>query len=144
MTTTSREIGPVGTAARVVTALALFFIAGGATFSSWSLDLDEVVIGLVAQRSHPGPIRLTGLLGVALNLAAIVALIANDVTGPEGAVIFYGATMLIAAFRGQAGCEATVVSNLVLGRDDQIGCPMFGPIDEVEAHFRGRQAIATR
>jgi hypothetical protein len=156
MTTTSREIGPVGTAARVVTALALFFIAGGATFSSWSLDLDEVVIGLVAlpalvvalglvaQRSHPGPIRLTGLLGVALNLAAIVALIANDVTGPEGAVIFYGATMLLAAFRGQAGCEATVVSNLVLGRDDQIGCPMFGPIDEVEAHFRSRQAIATR
>jgi hypothetical protein len=151
---TSREIGPVGTAARVLTALALIFIAGGATFSAWGIDLEEVLIGLVAlpavvvalglvaQRYGLGPIRLTGPLGTALNLAVIVALIANDVTGPEGAVIFYAVTMLIAAFRGQPGCEATVVSNLVLGRDDQIGCPMFAPIDEVEARMRRRQAPA--
>jgi hypothetical protein len=150
----AREIGPVGTAARILTALALFFIAGGATFSSWAIDLDEVLIGLgalpavvvalglVAQRFAPDPIRLTGPLGIALNLAVIVALIANDVTGPEGAVIFYGATMLIAAFRGQPGCEATVVSNLVLGRDDQIGCPMFEPIDELEAQLRRRRTAA--
>lgn len=150
----AREIGPVGTAARILTALALFFIAGGATFSSWAIDLDEVLIGLVAlpavvvalglvaQRFAPGPIRLTGPLGIALNLVVIVALIANDATGPEGALIFYGATMLIAAFRGQPGCEATAVSNLVLGRDDQIGCPMFEPIDELEAHLRRRQTAA--
>jgi hypothetical protein len=30
----------------------------------------------------------------------------------------------------------------VLGRDDQIGCPTFAPIDEVEAHLRRRAAIA--
>jgi len=152
----AREIGPVGTAARILTALALFFIAGGATFSSWAIDLDEVLIGLVAlpavvvalglvaQRFAPGPIRLTGPLGIALNLVVIVALIANDATGPEGALIFYGATMLIAALRGQPGCEATAVSNLVLGRDDQIGCPMFEPIDELEAHLRRRQTAAAR
>jgi len=72
----------------------------------------------------------------------IVALIANDYTG-GGATIFYGTTMLIAAWRGQAGCEGTVVSNWLLGRDDQIGCPTFTPIDEVEAQLRRKQATAT-
>ena len=148
----SREIGPVGTAARIVTALALLYIVGGSTIASWSIDLHDAVIGLVAlpalmvalalvaRRYANEPIRFTGPLGIALNLAVIFALIANDVTGP-GATLFYGATMLIAAWRGQAGCEATVVSNLVLGRDDQIGCPTFAPIDEVEAHLRRRAAI---
>jgi hypothetical protein len=153
MARTSREIGPVGTAARSVTALALLYIIGGSTIASWSIDLHDAVIGLIAlpalmiglgliaRRFAEGPIRFTGPLGIGLNLAVIVALIANDATG-GGATLFYGATMLIAAWRGQAGCEATVVSNLVLGRDDQIGCPTFAPIDEVEAHLRRRAAIA--
>lgn len=51
-------------------------------------------------------------------------------------------TLLIAAWRGQAGCEATVISNLVLGRDDQIGCPTLTPIDAAEAHLWHRAAIA--
>jgi hypothetical protein len=72
----------------------------------------------------------------------IVALIGNDITGAGGAAIFYGATILLAAWRGQAGCEITVVPNLLLGRDDQIGCPAFHPIDEVEAHLRRRPATA--
>jgi hypothetical protein len=149
----SREIGPVGTAARIVTALALLYIVGGSTIASWGIDRHDAVIGLVAlpalmvalglvaRRYANGPIRFTGPLGIALNLAVIVALIANDATG-GGATLFYGATMVIAAWRGQAGCEATVVSNLVLGRDDQIGCPTFAPIDEVEAHLRRRAALA--
>jgi hypothetical protein len=153
MASTSREIGPVGTVARVVAALALLYIVGGSTIASWSIDLHDAVIGLVAlpalmvalglvaRRYAEGSIRFTGPLGIALNLVVIVALIANDATG-GGATLFYGATMLIAAWRGQAGCEATVVSNLLLGRDDQIGCPTFAPIDEVEAHLRRRAAIA--
>src|SRR5215211_2301340 len=153
MARTSREIGPVGTAARIVTSLVLLYIVGGSTVASWGIDLHDAVIGLVAlpalmvalglvaRRYADGPIRFTGRLGIALNLVVIAALIANDVTGP-GATIFYGATMLIAAWRGQAGCEATVVSNLVLGRDDQIGCPTFTPIEEVEARFRRPAAVA--
>jgi hypothetical protein len=49
-----------------------------------------------------------------------------------GAELFYGITLLAAAWRGQPGCEATVLSNLILGRDDQIGCPAFTPIDALE------------
>jgi hypothetical protein len=154
MANAARDIGPIGTAARVVTGLALLYIAGGATIASWGIEpLDAaiglvalpalmIVLGLAAGRYSDGPIRFTGPLGIALNLVVIVALVGNEYTG-GGATIFYGATMLIAAWRGQAGCEGTVVSNLALGRDDQIGCPTFAPIDEVEAHFRRRQAAAT-
>jgi hypothetical protein len=156
MATRTRQIGPVGTAARVVVGLVLLYIAGGATISSWGIEAQDAVIGLVAlpalmvgvvlvaRRYAAGPIHFTGPLGVALNLAVIVALIANDFTG-GGATIFYGATLLIAAWRGQAGCEGTVASNLVLGRDDQIGCPTFTPIDEIEAHLpRGAAMTDTR
>jgi hypothetical protein len=48
MARTSREIGPVGTAARIVIALALPYIVGGSTIASWSIDIHDAVIGLVA------------------------------------------------------------------------------------------------
>ncbi|MGH3062026.1 MAG: hypothetical protein ACRDNA_11520, partial [Gaiellaceae bacterium] len=55
-----------------------------------------------------------------------------------GAALFYGGTLLIAAVRAQPGCEATVLSNWILGRDDQIGCPLFSPIDRAEARLAAR------
>jgi hypothetical protein len=149
MARTSRDIGPVGTAARVLVGLALLYIASGSTIPFEPQDavigliaLPSLVVGLglVAQRYAHGPIQFTGPLGIALNLAVIVALLANDYTG-GGATIFYGATMLIAAWRGQAGCEATTISNWILGRNDQIGCPTFAPVDEVEAHLRRAAAM---
>jgi hypothetical protein len=154
MARTARDIGPVGTAARVLAGLALLYIAGGASVGSWGIEPQDaligqialpalmVALGLVARHYARGPVRFTGPLGIALNLAVIIALIGNDYTD-GGAMIFYGTTLLIAAWRGQAGCEGTVISNWVLGRDDQIGCPTFTPIDEVEARFRRGHAPAT-
>ena len=49
-----------------------------------------------------------------------------------GAVLFYGASMLLAALRGYAGCEVLAVSNWLLRRDDQIGCMLLSPIDHLE------------
>jgi len=54
--------------------------------------------------------------------------------------LFYGASMLLAAVRGDAGCEVLAVSNWLLGRDDQIGCLVFWPIDRAE---RRRTRAAT-
>jgi hypothetical protein len=154
MTTTKRQIGPVGTVARVASGLGLLYIAGGASIASLGIEPQDAVIGLIAlpavmiglgllaRRYARGPIHFTGPLGVGVNLAVIVALVGNDFTGPEGATIFYGTTLLIAAWLGRAGCEATVISNLALGRDDQIGCPTLTPIDAAEAHLRRRLAMA--
>lgn len=147
---TRREIGPVGTGARVLVGLFALYIASGSTFP---FEPDEAVIGLVAlpglavalgllaRRYTHRPIRFTGPLGIALNLTVMVALFANPYTS-GGAAIFYGTTMLIAAWRGQAGCEGTVISNWILGRNDQIGCPIFEPLDVLDAHLRRRATIA--
>ena len=72
-----------------------------------------------------------------LNCAVIVALLANPYTA-GGAELFYGVTLIAAAWRAQPGCEATVISNWILRRDDQIGCPTFSPIDQAEARRLGR------
>ncbi len=50
----------------------------------------------------------------------------------DATMIFYGTTMLVAAVRGYAGCEVLAVSNWLLGRDDQVGCLLFEPIDRAE------------
>jgi alkylmercury lyase len=57
-------------------------------------------------------------------LRVIVALLSNRYTG-DAVALFYAATLLVAAWRGQAGCEVTVLSNWILRRDDQVGCPVF-------------------
>jgi hypothetical protein len=56
---------------------------------------------------------------------------ALDVTS-DAALVFYGGWMLLAALRGYAGCEVLAVSNWLLGRDDQIGCAVFWPVDQLE------------
>jgi len=148
-----REIGPIGTASRLVVGLFALYLAfvDGPPFAdgfAWDLRWYDALLclivlpaimvgfGLVARRRAPGGVRFTGAAGIALNLAVIVALVGNEYTAP-GALLFYGTMMLIAAARGQAGCEGTVLSNWILGRNDQVGCPTFSPIDAVEQ--RGRR-----
>ena len=154
MRTERRGIGPVGTALRAVTGLGLLYLAVGAGGpSDWGIEWYDpvvgfvalpaiaVVLGLAARRLAGHPVRFNGPLGVATNVVVIAALASNPYTG-GGAALFYGAMLLIAAWRGQAGCEATVLPNLILGRDDQIGCPTFSPIDALEHHLRRSHAAA--
>jgi hypothetical protein len=160
MNTSRRRIGRVGTVSRVIVALGLLYLAltngGGLVYLtlpngglSWGLTWHEAVLGLIilpgmmvvaglAARHFAGrPVHLTGPLGLAINTIVIVALLANRYTA-GGAELFYAITLLAAAWRAQPGCEATILSNLILGRDDQIGCPVFSPIDALEAHRTGR------
>jgi hypothetical protein len=141
---TRRRLGPLGTAARIPVALGLVYIAGAADGLPWDVSWYDpllglialpaltVVLGLIARRRAAGPIRFTGPLGHAVNCALILVLVLNPYTG-GAAALFYAATMLVAAWEGQPGCEATVISNLILGRDDQVGCPVFVLIDTAEA-----------
>src|SRR5215207_11112304 len=91
----------------------------------------------VARFASPAP---PGLLPTCL---VLVGLAVNPYTA-GGAALFYGATLLVAAWRAQPGCEATVLSNSILGRDDQIGCPIFSPIDEAEARLNARRSAGGR
>jgi hypothetical protein len=146
------RIGSIGAVSRVLVGLGLLYLAladGG----SWGLAWHEPLLGLVAfpaamvvfalgaRRFAEGPVRFDGPVGIAANTALIVALVLIDYTA-SAAALFYGATLLVAAWRAQPGCEATVLSNWILGRDDQIGCPTFTPLDEAEARLAARRSHA--
>ena len=110
----------------------------------WGLEPYELVLGLVvfplvavavillASRHGRGPLRFTGPAGITANLVVVVVLFAVSYTA-GAAALFYGASLLVAAVWGQPHCEATVVSNVILRRDDQLGCPTFAAIDAMEA-----------
>lgn len=154
-----REIGPIGTTTRVV--LGLIFVVvlgipGGVTtvhgqyrytFDVLSVILGAVVFPAVALGLHwfwvrrrSAPLRETGPVASAINFVVLLVLFLMPWYAPRiyfiatGAALFYGASMLLAAARGRAGCEVTAISNWVLHREDQVGCPVFTPIDSLEHH----------
>jgi hypothetical protein len=153
MRRTKRGIGPIGTALRVTVGLGLIYLAlfNESEALAWGLAWNEAVLGLVAfptvmmiialvgRRYSDAPLHLTGPLGLTLNTAVIIALLVNEYTH-DAALLFYGVTLPVAAWRGRPGCEITVLSNWVLRREDQIGCPLFAPVDAAETELRQRSA----
>jgi hypothetical protein len=139
-----RAIGPFGTTARVLVG-ALF--VGSVTWghldrgfhpSAWLLGLLGFPALLVAgqwlrARRTSTPLRATGPVAHAVNVAVFVVLYLLEPTS-DAALLFYGASMWLAAARGYAGCEVLAVSNWLLGRDDQVGCAVFWPLDRLEHH----------
>ena len=150
MRTKTRRIGPIGTTIRLVVAAGLLYLAFFDD-TSWGLEWYDAAVGLAvlpaaglafglaARRYASGPVRFMGSAGTTANCLLLVALAFNPYTA-GGAALFYGATLLLATGRDQPGCEATVLSNALLGRDDQIGCPLFSPIDEAERQLAARKA----
>jgi hypothetical protein len=142
-TRTTRQIGRWGTGARAIVGTAM--IAGAAVIGIDALSallgllvLPFAVNAVVALRGRDAlPVRLTGPAGQCLNCAMIAAAF---VVAPVAALLFYGASMLVAAVRGYGGCELFAVSNWVWRRDDQIACPVFRPVDIAEAHRARRTA----
>ena len=105
-----------------------------------------MLVGLQWLRARRTPTRLeaTGPVGHAVNLAVFLALYLPEPTS-DATLLFYGASMWLSALRGYAGCEVLAVSNWLLGRDDQVGCALFWPIDQLEHHRAGqRPGLAAR
>lgn len=147
-----RHIGTWGTTARVIIggfmvgSVVLGSIGGDAGFqpAAWLLGLvglPGAIVGWQAWHTRHRPQRivaLTGLLGHLLTLVMFLVLYGTTWYAPpidfvsDAALLFFGSSMLLAAIRGQAGCEVLAISNWLLGRDDQIGCAMFDPIDSLE------------
>ncbi|MGH7860751.1 MAG: hypothetical protein ACREOS_00775 [Candidatus Dormibacteraceae bacterium] len=79
-----------------------------------------------------------GPLATTVNMVIVFGLVLTPWYAPwfaftsGAALVFYGASMLLAAARGYSGCEVLAVSNWVLRRDDQVGCMVLSPIDRLE------------
>jgi hypothetical protein len=145
-------LGPAGLVARVSVGLLLIYLAFFWNDPSWRDPVAGLVVvpALVAAvlairaRRWPEPLMATGPVAHLANAAVILAFVLNpDTVG--AAFIFYGASMLVAAARRAGGCELTAISNAVLGRHDQVGCPLFWPLDALEdstRRARGRRMAA--
>jgi hypothetical protein len=137
----TRQIGGAGTAARAVVGVGL--LTGAVVIGVSRLDAlvgvvaipMVVTLALATRRPSAPPLRATGPGGHCLNCVSATALF---VLLPVGAMLFYGASMLLASVAGNAGCELTVVSNVLRRRDDRVGCPLFTPIDALDAHKRSQ------
>lgn len=156
-----RAIGPWGTAARTIVGAVLLgsviwgHARGGVNLGAWLIGLVAIpalTIAVMRWRAARRPERLrwlTGPIGHPATFGAFLVLYTTTWYAPsisvlsDAALVFAGTTMLVAAFRGYAGCEALAISNWMLRRDDQVGCLVFEPVDVIErsrAHRFGRAA----
>ncbi len=151
-----RDIGPIGTAARIILGFILFgsvfygqVIKGPFRPLSWVIGLLLFpAIFLVWQylrtRRNPARLEANGPVATVLNVVIFFAFYFTYVYAPpidfmsDAVLIFYGLSMLLAALRGYSGCESLAISNWLLRRDDQLGCFVFSPIDSAESKFTGR------
>ena len=137
---TGRQIRFWGSTARLI-------VGSGMLIAAWLTGADrfDVLIGLVAlpvvevavlalRGPNASPLRLYGNLGHCLNWGVGIATFSIV---PPAALLFYGASILLAFVRGYAGCEIFAISNWLRRRDDQIVCPLFSPIDQLEARRVG-------
>lgn len=149
---TGRAIGRWGTTARVLVggyllgSVVVGSFTGDGVFEaeSWLFGLvalPAVVLGSQAWRARGRPARLvayTGPAGHLITLSVFLAMYGTTWYAPpvdfmsDGALLFFGGSMLLAAVRGYAGCEVMAISNWLLRRDDQVGCLLFDPVDRVE------------
>src|SRR5215467_7200778 len=140
----SRSIGKLGTAARAVVGVVFLYLGVVGLPPIHLLPWWQVLIGLVGAPALVTLIQLarlqftssrldqTGVVPVVINFLVFIPLLILEPT--RGAtLVFLGSAMLFAAARGAGGCEIVAVSNWILRRDDQIGCPLFWPVDAYEA-----------
>jgi hypothetical protein len=142
-----REIGVIGTVARVILGSLLF----GSVFYGHMMKGPFMplpwVIGLIIfpaifitwqylrARRNSAKLEANGLIATIINVVIFFAFYFTYIYAPsidfmsDAVLVFYGLSMLLAALRGYAGCEALAISNWLLKRDDQLGCLVFGPVD---------------
>lgn len=160
-TGTRRHIGPIGTTSRVV--LGLFAVGYGLVGGQIVVAHGQfrtgfeplgVLLGAIGfpavllawqwlrARRNSTRFEATGPVGTAVNMVVFLALFLtpwyarNFSFTSDAALVFYGASMLLAAIRGYGGCEVLAISNWVLSRDDQVGCFVFGPVDYMEHRLK--------
>jgi hypothetical protein len=150
----SRQVGPVGTAARAVAgsaAIAYTVVAHG--LALWDVAAGLIAFPILASLLHAAVAsaydrvaadrtssRSTRTWVVSVSVLALLIAIAiglTFVTPVDGGsiFIFFGASLLIVAARGDAGCEVLAVVNAIAGQREKTGCVVFAPVDPLEGRL---------
>ncbi len=152
-----RRIGIIGTCARLIIGAWLvgsilygYTVRGHFTPLPWVLGLVLfpamfLTWEWVRARHNPSRFVATGPITSAINVIVFFyfAFFAprSLIWLADSVLLFYGVSMLLAAIRGYAGCEALAIPNWLLKRDDQLGCLFFSPIDYAERKYAERKAV---
>ncbi len=142
-----RDIGQIGTLARVIGGLILIAVPiARHGISWWDAAAALIALPLIAfAAARALRVRHAGVASAAatrvesvvtLTIVIAVATALTFITPVDGVAVwaFFGLSMLLAALRGYAGCELLAIPNAVTGRRDQLDCfIIFTAIDSAEA-----------
>ena len=133
-----RAIGPIGTASRAVLGTAMIILAVAVDGMGWS-DVVAVLTALPASAitaaalaRAAGPAVATAAVITAVTGLGTLLTFVSPVDRPA-IVAYVGLSMLLAAIRGDAGCELLSLPNRIFRRRTSSACPLFTPIDAAES-----------
>jgi succinate dehydrogenase hydrophobic anchor subunit len=151
----SRQIGPIGTGARAIAgsaAIAYTVVAHG--LAAWDVGAGLIAFPILASLLHAAVAsaydrlimdrtssRSTRSWVVSVTVLVLILAIGIGLTFVSpidgGAIfLFFGASLLIVAARGDAGCEVLAVVNAISGDRDRTGCVAFAAVDSLEGRQR--------
>jgi hypothetical protein len=148
-----RALGPIGTAARAIAGGVLILVpiasdglalwdAFGAlvVLPALSVALDRLLaVGvsrlaaiagrLASEVTRTWSVHLTALILILASATALTYVTPID----AGAIwLFFGVSLVVAATRGDAGCEAVAIPNAIFRRRERTGCVAFALVDSLE------------
>ena len=86
-----------------------------------------------------GAIVANGLL-VALYVAGASRLpILGHGKGQLAAVTFFGVSLVVAGGRAAPGCEVIAIPSLLFGKDTEVACLIFSPLERLERKLRSKR-----
>ncbi len=82
--------------------------------------------------------KFNSIIGAILAFGPLLAVFFIGYGGPAatGALTYLAAALLIAAFRGDGGCEVMSIPALFTGKHTHLSCLLFSPIDWCESQFK--------
>jgi len=106
----------------------------------------SVIHVLVSRRVRRRRSWLASIGAIALLVATYVAggpggLLLGRGEGELAAATFLGVSLLVAAARGDPGCEVTSIPGALFGQTSRLTCIVFSPIDRLEHRLRGKRAV---
>lgn len=75
-------------------------------------------------------------------LPAVLVFLFAGLAVRAGVLTFLAVSLLVAAVRGDPGCEVMSIPALLRGKDTRLACIVFSPIDWLEAKMRSRWGSA--
>jgi hypothetical protein len=82
--------------------------------------------------------KFSRVTGAILAFGPFLAIFFLGYGGPAatGALTFLAASLLIAAFRADSGCEVMSIPGVISGKHTHLACLLFSPIDWLERGFQ--------